>query len=141
LAQATPLPVFVVYDDETDGCSSEFVDVFASTHEQQAYEEEQQESAKAPKCFSKPTFSAERPTVGVYSLTNEKKPGNERISVCVSRTSDTTFSEEATDFAFPHGPVIHADRSIKLTNEMSTRLPLYYVFLKKSCTTMMRNPR
>lgn len=115
------LPVFDVDDDITGGCSSVFVDVFTGTPQQQIYEEEQKESEHAPKCFTKTICSLDRPTIGVCSLRNEKKPDNEGISMCVNNTSDNTFSEDTTEFTFSHGHAIYADRSIELKNEKSTQ--------------------
>ena len=69
----------------------------------------------------KPIISPERPTNGVFRFTNEKKPDNELIFMCVKKASDDTFSEVATEFAFAHGHVIHADGSIKIKNEKSTQ--------------------
>ena len=52
LQRAVPEPVFDVYEDETEGCSSKSVDVFVRTAGQQIYEEEQQ-GEQLLKCLSK----------------------------------------------------------------------------------------
>jgi hypothetical protein len=118
----TNIPVFGVYDDETDGCS--FLDVFASIPEQQIYEEEQQESAHAPKCFSKPICSHGRPTGSLFNFRNEKKSDTELLVVCLNNASDDAVSEEATILQFHIGPVVHTHWSIKLTIEKGTHVAL-----------------
>jgi hypothetical protein len=80
LDRAVPEPIIPVYDDKTDGCSTKSVPMFSGAPKQLTYEEEQHENMQAPKCFCKPIFSPERPTIGtagVFSLTNEQKLENE----------------------------------------------------------------
>jgi hypothetical protein len=79
LEQAVPEPVITVYDEKSDGCSTESVRMFSDTPKQLTCEEKH-ENLQAPKCFHKATFSPERPIfgiIGIFSLTNEQKPENE----------------------------------------------------------------
>jgi hypothetical protein len=56
--------VFSLYDDKSGDCSTEYVNVFTSTLEQQTYKEEKKESEQSPKCFSRP---CENPSTEVVS--------------------------------------------------------------------------
>ena len=86
--QAVVEPECVVGDADTEDSSHAFVQVFTDTPEQQRYAVEQHESRQAPKCFSMPIFSPERPTVGdIDQLLN-----------CPSRASEyRTWDEEFQD--------------------------------------------
>jgi hypothetical protein len=64
LERAVPEPVFALYDDKSGDCSTEYVNMFTSTHEQQTYKEEKKESEQPPKCFSMPS---ENPLTEVVS--------------------------------------------------------------------------
>jgi hypothetical protein len=78
--QATPQRMFDDYGKEIDGCSNEFVDIFAGSPGQQEYKEEQHKNSQALKRFSKPMFSSERLTVDtvvVFSLATGQKPDTE----------------------------------------------------------------
>jgi hypothetical protein len=105
LELACPEPVFDVYDDDMDGCSTEFVDVLTSTPAQPTDEEEQHENIQALKCFRKPQFSVEKPTVGVFILTNDQSSSvTAPVSVAAQAAgldavlcskTDSTFNSES----------------------------------------------
>jgi hypothetical protein len=59
----------------------------------------------------------------VYSVSPMRRNLILNCSKILNNASDDAVSEEATNFTFPHGPVMHAHRSIKLTNEKGTHVP------------------
>jgi hypothetical protein len=50
LERDVPEPLFDIYDDDVDDCSTEFVDVLSGTPKQKSHEEEEQDSEQLPKC-------------------------------------------------------------------------------------------
>ena len=84
--RAVPEPVFDVYADKTEDCSNVFVDVLASLHDQQTYEE-QREPEHPIKCFSRaPETEQTSAHVSYYAI--EQDQNGETSSANVQQIRD-----------------------------------------------------
>jgi hypothetical protein len=74
LERDVPEPLFDVYDDDVDDCSTEFVDVLSGTPKQQSHEQEEQDSEQLPKCVRQAP-EVEQTLVSILSCSNKMMRG------------------------------------------------------------------
>ncbi|XP_047071758.1 uncharacterized protein LOC124680753 isoform X1 [Lolium rigidum] len=99
------MPVYDVYEEDRSASLTFVSELCEIVGQQNQYASE------------KPIYDCEEPHCGAKSSSGESDHG--LLAVCFNNASDNAFSHEATDFTFPIGHVIHADRSVNLTNEKS----------------------
>jgi hypothetical protein len=108
------IAVYDVYEEDVTACRSR---LRPAVHTIEIDTEEVEVKVDS----DKPIINIERPTDGIFSFADEKESDTELLVVCFKNTSNSAFSEEATDLAFPYGPIIDVDSSSNLSNEKSTQ--------------------